>query len=311
MPTVTVNNKSVSVIIVTFNRKSELFRCIDAVQTQSYKCTYIVVVNNASTDGTETAVTEHYGKSVILINLPENTGGSGGFYTGLKYAHENLKTDLYWLMDDDGFPSQNCLEMLVSESDSYNYIMPSSIDIENHERLSWAVRKRNGKKTDIYEEIKADWGKILDYVTPFNGILLSKKCVDVVGYINKDFFIWGDEYEHYYRCINNNIKPVTLLDAVFYHPSLKLPLKKICFGFFQVPYVDSKLRMTCLVRNYTYIYLHYKQKYKIIIKFLMYTWLFLITRHGDFAGWKLYCASVKDGFKGDFTRHLKYLEKNK
>ena len=309
MSTAIVNKKSVSVVIVTYNRKNDLLRCIDAVKAQSYKPDNIVVVNNASTDSTETTVTERYGQSVILLNLPENTGGSGGFYTGLKYAHENLKTDLYWLMDDDGFPSHNCLEMLVSESDSYDYIMPASIDIENHEKLSWAVRKRNGKKTEVYQELKNDWGKILDYVTPFNGVLLTKKCVDEVGYINKDFFIWGDDYEHYYRCLQKKINPVTLLDAVFYHPSLKLPLVKICFGLFRVPYADSKLRMTCLIRNYTYIYLHYNQKYKIIIKFLMYSWLFLITRHGDFAGWKLYCASVKDGFKSDFNRHKQFLEK--
>lgn len=303
--------KTVTAIIVTYNRQKELIRCIEAVKNQSIKLNYIVIINNASTDGTEKIIIEKYNNSVILINLPVNSGGSGGFYTGLKYAHENLKTDYYWLMDDDGYPSENCLEKLLFESDNYDYIMPASIDINNNENLSWAIRKKDGKKTLSYNELCISWGRIMDYVTPFNGILLSNNCIDNVGYINKDFFLWGDEYEHYYRCLNKGIKPVTLLDAIFYHPSMKLPLVKICFGLFYVPYVESELRMICLARNYTYIYLHYNQKYKIIIKFLMYTWLFLITRHGDFNGWKLYCASVKDGFKGDFTRHLKYLEKNK
>lgn len=99
------------------------------------------------------------------------------------------------------------------------------------------------------------------------------------------------------------------MNAVFYHPAAKLHFVSICFGLFKVPYVDSPLRMICLARNYTYIYLHYDKKIKIFIKFLMYTWLFLITRHGDIKGWKLYINSVRDGFKGDFTRHLKYLNK--
>ncbi len=301
-------NKSVSAIIVTYNRKNELIRCIDAVLEQSIISNKIVIVNNASTDNTEKIINEKYGDSVILINLPSNTGGSGGFYTGLKYAHENLKTDLYWLMDDDGYPSENCLEQLVKESDKYDYIMPASIDINNHDRLSWAIRKRDGKKTETLEELYSSWGRIMEFVTPFNGILLSKDCVDKVGYINKDFFLWGDEYEHYYIGLKKGIKPVTLLDAIFYHPSLKLPLVKICFGLLRVPYVDSKLRMICLARNYTYIYLHSKQQYKVLLKFLMYSWFFLITRRGDFEGWRLYCASVKDGFKGDFTRHLKYIK---
>ena len=295
----------IATIIVTHNRKSEVLRCIEAVKTQSVKCDSIIVVNNASTDGTKEILTSLEG--ITLLNLEQNLGGAGGFYTGLKYAHETLKSDYYWLMDDDGYPSKNCLEMLLSKSSEYDYVMPASIDIDNHEKLSWAVRKRDKKKTESYQELKASWGQILDYVTPFNGILLSKKCVDEVGYINPQFFLWGDEYDHYYRCVQKGIKPVTYLDAVFYHPSQKLPLVKICFGLFRIPFVESKLRMVCLARNYTYIYRHYNQKYKIPIKWLMYFWLFHFTRHNDTEGWKLYKQSVKDGFREDFTRHLKYL----
>ena len=296
----------VSCVIVTYNRSKDLIRCLTSVKSGSITPNSIVVVNNASTDDTKEVVSKNF-PEVILINLEKNTGGSGGFYEGLLYAHKNLKSDYYWLMDDDGYPSKNCLEMLLSKSSEYDYVMPASIDIDNHEKLSWAVRKRDKKKTESYQELKASWGQILDYVTPFNGILLSKKCVDEVGYINPQFFLWGDEYDHYYRCIQKGIKPVTYLDAVFYHPSQKLPLVKICFGLFRVPFVESKLRMVCLARNYTYIYRHYNQKYKIPIKWLMYFWLFHFTRHNDKEGWKLYKASVKDGFKEDFSRHLQYI----
>lgn len=300
--------KTISTIIVTYNRKNELFRCIDAVINQTSKTDHLIIVNNASTDGTEMDVVNKYGDSLTLINLPTNTGGSGGFYTGLKYAHESFNTDYYWMMDDDGYPSEKCLELLLSEADNYDYLMPVSIDINDHKKLSWAVPLKNKRKTESYDEIKKNWGKIMNFVAPFNGALLSRNCVEKVGYINKDFFIWGDELEHYYRCKKNKINPVSLVAAEFYHPAAKLPKVKIFFGLINVFYVESDLRMVCLARNYTYNYIHYDKKYKILLKFLMYTWLFLITRHGDFAGWKLYCASVMDGFKGDFTRHLKYLE---
>ena len=317
-----------SAIIVTFNRKDLLLRCIDAVLNQTHKVGNLIIVDNASTDSTVHAVFEKYGSgqfdsekeklilisderevSLYIYSKSENTGGSGGFNKGMEIAFESLDSDYFWLMDDDGYPTENCLEKLVATSQQRNldYVMPVSIDIDNHENLSWATRKRNGKKTIFYKELKGSWGDILDYVTPFNGVLLTKKCVAEVGYINKDFFIWGDEYEHYWRCKQACINPVTDLNAVFYHPAAKLPLVPICFGLFKIPYVDLPVRMICLVRNYTYIYLHYDKKIKIPIKFLMYFWLFMFTRHGDFKGLKLYCQSVRDGFKGDFTRHLKYL----
>lgn len=318
----------ITAVIVTFNRKTDFLRCLQSVLNQTQKLDDVVIVNNASTDGTYEELCKYFsvtdiekiidktyllskkdGINIHIINMPNNLGGSGGFHTGLKIANEELHSDYFWLMDDDGYPSENCLEMLLSKASLYDYIMPTSIDILNHDNLSWPTRKINGKKTARYDELKESWGEIMNYVTPFNGILLSKKCVTDVGYINKDFFLWGDEYDHYWRCKQKGFEPVTLLDARFFHPAQKMALVKICFGLFSVPFVESPLRMICLARNYTYIYRHYNQKWKILVKWLMYWWLFIITRHGDFAGWKLYKSSVKDGFKEDFTRHLQYLKK--
>lgn len=317
----------ITAIIVTYNRKKDLLRCINAVLNQARKPDNLLIINNCSTDGTEDELKNRFNTDISLaikneliyvcgenqvqifiVNESQNIGGSGGFCDGMKFAHENLQSDYFWLMDDDGYPTENCLEQLLGYSEKYDYIMPTSIDIDNHEKLSWQTRMRNGKKTSSYEKLQDSWGEIMNYVTPFNGVLLSKKCVASVGYINREFFLWGDEYEHYWRCVRNGFAPVTLLSAKFYHPAQKLPLVKICFDLFSVPYVDSPLRMICLARNYTYIYRHYNQKYKIPIKWVMYWWLFIITRRGDFEGWKLYKQSVKDGFKEDFTRHFSYLK---
>lgn len=320
-------NKSVTAIVVTYNRKQELNRCINALITQTRVPDDILIVDNASTDGTLLMLKKSFDLNQLskkdtlemvgnhknikfwIYGNSINGGGSAGFYYGMKNAFEKIGTDYYWMMDDDGYPSSNCLEMLMLEAEQYDYIMPTSIDINDHSKLSWPTRDKNGTKTIEYVHLKDSYGKIMNFVTPFNGVLLSKECISKVGYVNKDFFIWGDEYDHYWRCKKQGINPVTLLDAKFYHPSQKLPLVKIMGGTFTAPYVDSKLRMVCLARNYTYIYKNYNQGYKIPLKFLQYTWLFLITRHLDFAGWWLYVKSVWDGLTNNFTRHRKYIGK--
>lgn len=321
---------SVSVIIVTYNRRNDLLRCIEAVLAQTAPPDYLLVVNNASTDDTEEVIYQKYGElsleinvggdvvillsgcgkiPIYLINKSTNTGGAGGFHTGLKVAHKYFATDYYWMMDDDGYPTEPCLSELLYAIHENDYVMPVSIDINNYDKLSWPTRKRNRTKTESYEELKESWGTVMDYVTPFNGVLLSKRCVDIVGYVNKDFFIWGDDYEHYYRCLAAGINPVTIMNARFLHPAQKVMLEPIFLGLMQVAFSESKLRMVCMIRNWTYIYFHYNKKNRILIKFLMYTWFFLITRKWDMQGWKLYCNSVKDGIRGTFTRHLKYLPK--
>lgn len=317
--------KNVCSIIVTYNRKELLARCVRAVFEQTYAPEALIIVDNASTDATfgylaesglvkgeepaaDTLAEVGCGDmKVLYYRMSANKGGAGGFYKGLELAHKMGGFDAFWMMDDDGYPSTECLEQQLSYLDEYDYVMPVSINIEEHSKLSWATRLKKGGKTESYAELQEDWGEILPFVFPFNGSLLSKRIVDRVGYINPDLFIWGDDYEHYYRCLKAGFKPVTVLDAVFYHPANRAPVVPVMCGLFKVPYVDSKLRFTCLIRNWAFINKTNRRWLAAAKIFAAYTWLFLITRGGDMEGYRHYLACTRDGFRGDFTRHLQYL----
>ena len=73
----------IGVVLVTFNRLNCLTKALDKYEIQKKKPKYIIVVNNCSNDGTEAFLKEWKNeKSEIekyVINLKENTGGSGGF----------------------------------------------------------------------------------------------------------------------------------------------------------------------------------------------------------------------------------------
>lgn len=312
-------------VIVTFNRKEWLSRCIEAVKRQTQKVDDIYIIDNASTDDTPEFLiaSRHIGKMLInpevltdvslgdhrihYYRFSSNQGGAGGFCQGLKLAHESNRFDAYWLMDDDGYPSDDCLESQLPYLTKYDYVMPVSIDIGNHTQLSWATRKKNGEKTTMYKELIEDWGVVMPFIFPFNGSLMSKKMVNKVGYINYRLFIWGDDYEHYFRCLNAGFTPVTVLDALFYHPVNKAPTVPILFGKIQVPYVDSDLRFVCLIRNWAYINKTNKRYLSLIKSFAAYSWLFLFTQKWNISKYKLFIESYKDGLMNRFDRHKKYL----
>jgi GT2 family glycosyltransferase len=72
----------------------------------------IVIVDNASTDGTSEELAKQYPRIKVLRNN-ENLGGTGGFNTGLDHA---LQAGIYkyvWLLDDDVSISPNALLELV------------------------------------------------------------------------------------------------------------------------------------------------------------------------------------------------------
>lgn len=317
---------NICAVVVTYNRKTLLSRCLQAIYDQSYPLSSVIIVDNASSDSTHEYLCKENlissqsihecelidvscgGQRIFYYRLATNEGGAGGFFTGLKLAHEMGIFDAYWLMDDDGYPSNDCLNRQIPFLKEYNYVMPLSIDINNFNQLSWATRMKDGSKTIYVAELRKDWGEIMPFIFPFNGSLMSKKLVESVGYINPKLFIWGDDYEHYYRCLKKNFKPITVLDAEFYHPVNKAPTLPIMWGMFQVPYVDSELRFVCLIRNWAYINKTNKRYFSLLKSFMAYSWLFLFTQKGNFSKYKLFLESYMDGLANRFDRHKKYLK---
>jgi rhamnopyranosyl-N-acetylglucosaminyl-diphospho-decaprenol beta-1,3/1,4-galactofuranosyltransferase len=313
----------VSVVIVTYNRKQLLTRCIEAVLNQTVVIDKIYIVDNASTDGTAafleknglkssapSSATKIVNSTVIhYLRLKENTGGAGGFYTGMQRAHKD-SADFLWVMDDDGFPHNTCLEKLLEHTSRYEFIMPISISIENTNLLSWLIRGKKDKFTRSYSELKEAYPDgIMRHAIPFNGLLLPSSLTERVGFPKKEMFIWGDDYEYQYRCMDIGVKPVTILNAIFFHPENKATCYRIFFGLVPVVYSESKLHFTCLIRNSTYNYWHYKGKYIILIKFFIYSWLFIVKKRFALREYKHYLQCVMDGIKGNFTRHLGYIKK--
>lgn len=319
--------KSICAIVVTYNRKELLLRCIRELLKQTYPLNSILIIDNASTDQTFETLCEYFNSTetvkseqiitlsqpiqktkILIYRTSKNIGGAGGFHTGIKIAKSMNIFQAYWLMDDDGYPNPSCLETLLPYIDQYNYVMPVSIDIEDHAKLSWASKlKDKKKKTIFYNELKKSWGDIMYYVYPFNGCLFNNHLIDIAGNIKKELFIWGDDYEHYFRCLKKGITPITITKAEFYHPANKIQTHPILLNKIQIPYVESKLRFICLIRNWTYIYKENNKYFHILRSFIAYSWLFIITRKCDLKGYKLYIKAFYDGLTNNFTRHFKYL----
>ena len=70
----------ISAVVVTYNRKQLLAECVEALLKQTYPVNEIVILDNASTDGT-TDFLEKIGvlqnDIVKYIRLESNTGGAG------------------------------------------------------------------------------------------------------------------------------------------------------------------------------------------------------------------------------------------
>ncbi|MBE9562844.1 MAG: glycosyltransferase family 2 protein [Proteobacteria bacterium] len=106
---------NILIIIVTWNKKKyvlDLLNSITTLECSNYSID-ILVVDNASEDGTVDAIKINY-PQVNLICNPENIGGTGGFNTGLKWAFNNDNYKYLWLLDNDVLVHKQALIELVT-----------------------------------------------------------------------------------------------------------------------------------------------------------------------------------------------------
>lgn len=104
------------IIIVTWNKKQDVLNLLQTVTDSDYPDSLydILVIDNASRDGTAKAISAAY-PSVNIIRNAENLGGSGGFNTGLKWAFNQPagRYQYLWLLDNDVLVHRRALSELV------------------------------------------------------------------------------------------------------------------------------------------------------------------------------------------------------
>lgn len=242
---------SIAAVIVTYNRKQLLKRCLDAVSQQTLKPDVVYIVDNASTDRTMESVKEwgYYESfkdsiSYHYVLALKNEGGAGGFYLGLKTAYDNGYGGV-WAMDDDGVPAPDCLEILSGYLGTYDVISPLVMSITNHDKAAFGEARYKDIIQDAVDDV------IINRCNLFNGVLFSRKLIEIVGLPKREMFIWGDEMNYEFRCINLGFHPVTCIKAIHYHPDNRQQKIKTFVGrLISITDVDWKLYY--LIRNQTY-----------------------------------------------------------
>lgn len=199
---------TIAVVIVTFNRLQLLKEVLNAFENQTVMPEHIIVVNNASSDGTKEYLTEWSQEKtyVEILNLPENLGGSGGFYEGTKEA-VRIGADWVWVSDDDAVPERDAIEKAKKHIKSIknpNKISAICAAIYTDGKIAESNRNYREKKFYQYKlrEVPTEtYQKKYFEVNCFSyvGVLINSTKLEKVGLIHQEYFIWLDDVEHSWR----------------------------------------------------------------------------------------------------------------
>lgn len=175
--------------VVTYNRLDLLKKTIACLQHQSYPIDKLFIVNNGSTDDTTEWLSTQPGLQVIH---QQNTGGAGGFSTGVRFAYEE-GADWIWMMDDDVFPAPDCLETLLKYSDRSLCLHPARY-YSDDVYVPWGYQYdiRRDKEIKVSPE---NFEKEIFSVNVgcFEGMLIHRSIIRKIGFPDKRFFITSDD----------------------------------------------------------------------------------------------------------------------
>lgn len=194
---------SVCAIVVTHNRKQALQECLAALAVQTRAPDRILVVDNASSDGTREMLERDH-PDVDLVVLPENAGSSGGFHEGMKRAHSD-GAEWLWLMDDDTEPRPDALAELLAASERLDGEVPPALlaskvvwrdGLVHPMNATWPERSRVERVID-----GAQRGLVPVRFATWVSLLVHRGAVDRHGLPLKQFFIWSDDVEYTSRVL--------------------------------------------------------------------------------------------------------------
>lgn len=184
----------VTAVVVTWNRKALLLDCLEHLFAQTWPDMDILVVDNASDDGTEEALLQliEAGR-ITYANTGANLGGAGGFQFGMRRAVE-AGCEYVWIMDDDSMPEPTALEALMRAGER----------LGEYGWLSGKALWTDGTICRMNVQRDLRMGNIRDYsadhipagAATFVSLLIPLKVVREVGLPIKEFFIWADDLEY-------------------------------------------------------------------------------------------------------------------
>ena len=265
----------VSVIIVNYNGLHLLKECLDSLRKQTFRDFEIILVDNASSDGSVDFVKSHYPDVKIIVN-EENLGYGGGNNVGIKSSEGKYVV----LLNNDTRVHNRWLEELVNVAERdykigmcaskiLNYDNPEIIDNTGLLMYPDGLARGRGR----LEKDRGQFDKQEEVFFPSGcAALYRREMLDEIGLFDEDFFLYLDDVDIGLRGRLAGWKCMYVPDAVVYHR----------YSATAEPY--SPLKAFLVERNRLWIVLKYFPV-RLIFTSLFYTFLrYLVQGYGVLRG---------------------------
>lgn len=209
-----------SIVIPNWNGKHFLQVCLDALRNQTYENTEVIIVDNASSDGSQDYIKANY-PDVILIELAENQGFTGACNVGMESATGQIIS----LLNNDTEVDSKWVAEIVSAFNRYpdvGMIASKMLLFDQRDRIHttgdfFTVDGRAGNR-GVWEKDEGQY-ETEDYVFSACGgsSAYRKTMLDQIGLLDNDYFFLLEDVDLAWRAQLAGYKVLYVPTAIVYH----------------------------------------------------------------------------------------------
>ena len=182
----------ISVILVNYNGKKWLDKCINSLEQQTYPHLEIIVVDNASTDDSSLYIQANF-PSVHLVQSHQNLGFAGGNNLGINKA----QGELIMLINNDAWVESEMIQRLYEEK------IQKNLDVIGPNELLYdkSLRPLNLSMVSLDSfghYVHTDQISKFFYLTGVC-LLFSKQLYLDTGGLDNNFFMYSEETDWFWR----------------------------------------------------------------------------------------------------------------
>lgn len=208
----------ISVVVLNYNGRRYLKRCISSLSVQSYGDFEVIVVDNGSTDESVEYLKTHF-PQVKIVRNEYNLGFAGGINAGIEHAEGKYILTL----NNDTQADMNFVERLAEAMDSDKAVgMCASKMLVPDGRINSTgiCLSRSGAAWDrgMFEPDEGQYEELEEVFGPCAGAALYRKeMLDEIGLFDEDFFLYMEDVDLAFRARLAGWRCIYVPGAEVYH----------------------------------------------------------------------------------------------
>jgi GT2 family glycosyltransferase len=214
-------------IILNWNGKADTVECLDSLEHTVYPNYKIIVVDNASTDGSIELFKDRY-PGIKIIRNPINLGYAEGNNVGIREAIGD-KADYVLILNNDTVVDPNLITELVAVAErvpnvgfvgpkNYYYERGGRKDVINFAGGTFSICRGTTYNIGMNEVDKGQHDEIKEsnYI-PGSCVMVKREVIEKIGLINPEYFTYWEDTDWCVRALKAGYRSVYVPKAKIWH----------------------------------------------------------------------------------------------